>query len=638
MNSVHLITSALVLALCGNGALFAGNADIESTAIDNAENQQVDVFGTRVVDVFGELHRLGASRGVSPFVLIFVDPQCPISARYAPELNDIAELATSAGIPFYAVLSSPFLNASQARDYVSEVGFSFPVVWDPSGDLALRLMPNVTPEVFVISPDDFVIYRGRIDDRFPSLGVLRNQITSHDLIDTVTTLAQGKKVKARHEPSVGCFFEPWSEDLPDEVTYTRDIAAIVNANCVECHHEAGVAPFSLESYQQVRHRARMAAHVTSHGLMPPWRAEKGFGEFRDERRISKRQIALISAWAAAGAPRGENEESIPAPAWPAPDWQLGEPDLVVEMQQDFLIPATGEDIYRYFVIPMELVGDRVIIATEFRPGNPKVVHHSLAYVDYTGRARQADSENEGYGLPVFGSRGVLDSAHYVYGWTPGLDPLNLPPDHGVPLRGDGRGDVVFEIHYRPNGIATTDRSRMGFYFADGPVTHTTTGFVAGTVDVNIPPDEKNYWRQVYTEVPSDIRLIAVSPHMHYLGKEVRAIATLPDGTQIPLLYIPDWDFRWQNIYIYRQPLELPAGSRIDAWFKFDNSSSNPYNPHTPPVRTRWGWSSDEEMCELWMRFVSDDDAGRARVLRASDRSWSRHGNVEQPPPNWEPAD
>ena len=632
-----LLPGFLLLSITGTAAQSPGadkNPGQEVSRPDEWQRETLDVLGARVVDVHGQIHRLGVSRGIVPFVVVFIDRHCPISARYAPELNRISELAATAGGQFFAVLSSPLTNATQARKYVSEAGFQFPVLWDPSGDLAGRLEPAVTPEVFVVSTSGSLIYRGRIDDRFPALGVLRNAITSHDLIDLLTALGRGEKVAPRYEPSVGCFFESWSDALPENVTFTRDIAPIVNANCVECHRQEGVAPFSFESYELTRYRARMMAHVTFHRIMPPWRAEKGYGEFRDERFLSQRQIDLINAWAEAGAPRGQDDESLPTPVWPAPRWQLGEPDLVVEMNREFSIPASGDDIYRYFVMPMELVGDRVIVATEFRPGNPKVVHHSLAYVDYTGRARRQEAKDDEYGIAFFGNRGILDSAHYVYGWTPGLDPLNLPPDHGIPLRGDGSGDIVFEIHYRPNGIATTDRSRMGFYFADKPVSHITTGFVAGTVDVDIAPDDANYWRQVYTEIPADIRLIAVSPHMHYLGKEVKAVATLPDGTEVPLLYIPDWDFRWQNLYIYREPLALPAGTRIDAWFRFDNSSANPYNPHTPPVRTRWGWSSDEEMCEFWMRFVADDNEGRAQVLRASDQSWSRHAKLERTPPDW----
>ena len=199
------------------------------------------------------------------------------------------------------------------------------------------------------------------------------------------------------------------------------------------------------------------------------------------------------------------------------------------------------------------------------------------------------SEDSSSGFSVFGTGGFMDSsdsnrAIYLGGWSPGIDPLRLPPGHGVPIEGRS-GDAVFEIHYRPTGKPTSDRSRIGLYFAKDPVTNIVASTVAGTVDVNIAPEDKNYWRQVYMDVPSDIRLIGVSPHMHYLGREVRAVANLPGGEEIPLLNITDWNFRWQNVYMLREPISLPAGTRINAWFRFDNSSDNPANPHVRPARS-----------------------------------------------------
>ena len=608
-------------------------------SVENTKNwpgQTVDAIGTRVIDVHGRIHRLGVTKDARPFVVVFIDEHCPISRRYGPELNAFHGLSKNAGVPFYAVISDPIMSAARAREYVQSAAFTFPVLWDSSGDLAARFQPQTTPEVFVVAPDNSVLYRGRIDNRFASIGVLRNKITSHDLSNIIADLGAGKDVPPRRTSAVGCFFESWdAHGLPDEITYTRDIAPIVNANCVECHRAGGIAPFPLETHAEVKRRARMVAHVTAEGIMPPWRAAAGFGHFRDERHLSKRQIELLDTWAKTGAPLGDSEQALPPPKWPSRDWHLGPPDLVIEMEQAFEVPASGQDIYRYFVIPFELTGDRDIIAAEFRPGDPSVVHHTLVYADYTGGARLEDAKDGAYGFSYFGTGGFMSSlggdVHYIFGWSPGIDPLNLPPDVGMPIPGKS-GDAVFEIHYRPNGRATRDRSRIGLYFADEPVARHASSFVAGTVDVDIAPGDDNYWRQVYTEVPADIELIAVSPHMHYLGREVKAIATLPDGREIPLVHIPNWDFRWQNLYLYREPLKLPAGSRIDAWFKFDNSASNPYNPRVPPARITWGWSSDQEMCELWMRFVPADEAGRAAVKRAGRQSWGRTATVREPPP------
>ena len=605
--------------------------------------QRVDVFGTRIVDVEGQIHRLGVGDAldgeVAPFVLVFLDRDCPVSIRYAGDLNGFHEAARAAGVRFYGVVSDSLMSAQEARGYVRESGFAFPVLWDPTGDLAMRVGPELTPEAFVISEDDRVLYRGRIDNRFASLTVMRREITSKDLLQVLEKIGQGEPVTPRRTAAIGCFFEAWDDRaLPESVTYSHHIAPLVNANCAECHRAGSVAPFALESYEQVKRRARMISYVTAEGIMPPWPAEAGFGQFRDERHLSDRQIALLSAWAEQGAPRGAEAQAVPPPQWPSPDWLMGPPDLVIEMTEAFEVPAGGEDIYRYFVIPVEILQDHHIVGLEFRPGDPRAVHHSLVYLDYSGRARARDAEDEAYGFSVFGKGGFMDSAApgtsiYLGGWAPGIDPIKLPPGHGVPLPGRS-GDAVFEIHYRPTGAPTRDRSRIGLYFAKQPVTHLVASTVAGTLDVDIAPEDADYWRQVYMTVPADIRLLGVSPHMHYIGKEVRAIATLPDGAKVPLINIPDWNFRWQNVYMYREPLALPAGTRIDAWFRFDNSSDNPANPHVPPGRVKWGWSSDEEMCELWMRFVADDPDDRAQVRRAGNSSWYRGASLSAPPPDW----
>lgn len=329
--------------------------------------QSVDVFGARMVDVQGQVHRLGIESGVAPFVLVFIGEQCPISTRYAPELNRFAGLARQAGLAFYGVISDPYMSAAAARAFVADYELDFTVLWDASGDLARRLKPTITPEAFVISPEGSVLYRGRIDDRFASIGVLRNQITAHDLRDAIAAASSGSNIRPRRTQPVGCYFEGWDESLPQEVTYNRDIAPIVNANCAECHRAGGVAPFPLENYRQVKRRARMLSFVTQEGIMPPWRAQKGYGHFRDERHLSARQVGLLAAWAEAGAPAGAESDALPTPIWAAPDWQLGEPDLVVEMAQAFDIPAEGEDIYRYFVVPFELHKGRAIVGAEYRP-------------------------------------------------------------------------------------------------------------------------------------------------------------------------------------------------------------------------------------------------------------------------------
>ena len=448
----------------------------------------------------------------------------------------------------------------------------------------------------------------------------------------------GHDLAPRRTVAVGCVFEGWGEDrLPESVTYHRDIAPLLNANCTECHRNGSVAPFPLDTYVDARRRANMLAFVVQERFMPPWRAAKGFGAFRDERHLSDRQIDLLTAWAEAGAPLGDESQALPETVWPDPAWRIGDPDLVLEMEEPFAIPATGPDIYRYFVIPFELSGDRAISAIEFRPGNEKVVHHANIFVDYSGKARREDARDDEPGFSVFGTGSFFDysgeqATWGIGGWTPGVDPYVVPENHAMWLPA-GSGDIVFEIHYHLNGRATEDRSRIGVRFTEDPVDHWVDGLVIGTQQLSIPPESDTYWRHVRMEVPAPMTLVDILPHMHYLGAEAKAIATLPNGKQIPLIHVEEWDLRWQNIFFFREPVHLPAGSVIDGWMRFDNTSGNPYNPTFPPKTVTWGWGSDEEMMEFWISFVLDDGRHRDRVISASWESWIGNPHWNQPVPD-----
>ena len=638
----------LLLAACALLVTLAGSvpAAHEDTAPAEAATppgepwagEAAHLHGLRVVDLAGRVHRLGSVDGEPvPLALVFMDPACPISSRYAPELNALHRRADAAGVAFYGIVSDPLLTAAEARAFVADYGLAFPVLFDSAGDLALRLGPRIVPEAFVVTADDRAIYRGRIDDRFAAIGVLRNTFSHHDLQAVLDALGQGRIPTPRRTQAVGCIFEAWNEALPDEVTYNRHIQPLLTAHCVECHRAGAVAPFALDGYAQAARRAQTLAHVTAEGIMPPWRAAEGFGAFRGQRHLSPRQVALIAAWAEAGAPRGRPEDALPETVWADPEWRAGAPDMVLEMAEAFAVPAGGPDLYRYFVIPFDLAQGRALTAVEFQPGARSVVHHANVFVDYSGRARRHDARDPEPGFSVFGTGDFFDysgeeEAWGIGGWTPGIDPYLLPEGHAMWLP-KGAGDIVFEVHYHPSGKAARDKSRIGLHFGEGPVQHWVDGMVVGTQDLAIPPERDDYWRHVRMDIPAGIALIDILPHMHYLGAEAKAVATLPDGSQLPLIHIPEWDLRWQNIYAFREPVHLPAGSRIDGWFRFDNSSANPYNPTLPPKTVTWGWGSDEEMAEFWISFVPDDPARRQAVIDASWQSWYRDATLDGPVPD-----
>ena len=257
-----------------------------------------------------------------------------------------------------------------------------------------------------------------------------------------------------------------------------------------------------------------------------------------------------------------------------------------------------------------------------KPGDPTVVHHNITYMDYSGWARAQDAQDDEPGFSLFNnSAGLPRGTQAIGGWAPGSMARYLPQGVGVPL---GRGgDLLIEIHYHLSGKPTTDRSAVGLYFAKKSIQRSVQTLAMRTLDVDISAGEADYQRHLQLHVPVAMMLFGIQPHMHYVGKAVQAVATLPDGQTLPLLHIPDWDFRWQSIYTFRQPLRLPAGSRIDAWFTYDNSADNSDNPNSPPQRIGWGWQSTDEMCEFYLTVVTDTPRDARRLAAAERASWRR---------------
>jgi AhpC/TSA family protein len=585
------------------------------------------ILDVRAVDLDGRVHRLGTEPELGPVALVLLDVGCPASRRYAPRLNELARLAAARGVDFFGVLSDPELGVAAARAFRTEYALEFPVLFDSAGDLAARLAPTTVPEAFVIDRADRLAYRGRIDDRFVEPGRLRPTVTAEELLAALEAVAEGKRPSVAFAQPVGCVFEAWSAgSARATVTWGRDVAPILAANCVECHRPGDIGPFSLLGYEDARRRAQMIAQVVEQRLMPPWHAESGFGDFQSARSLSPRQIGVLRAWAEAGAPRareGEEEgaDELPPPPTPTTRWRLGEPDLLVSMPVDYPVEAAGDDVYRYFVVPSALTEARDMVAVDFRPGDPSVVHHCIAYLDPSGRARAFDAEDEEPGFSVFGRDAGFLQQHAFAGWAPGAQPYVYPPGLGEAV--PPGGDFVLEVHYHKNGKATTDRSALALYFAKEPVERHVEGLVMGTEQIDIPAGEGRYTRHVYMDVPKDLELIDLTPHMHFLGRDVEAVASLPDGGEVPLIRIPRWDFRWQDTYVYREPLFLPEGSRLDVRFTFDNSAENPFNPSSPPIRVQEGWRTTDEMCLFYFTVVPGEPRDAQAIERAALSSFLR---------------
>ncbi len=394
-------------------------------------------------------------------------------------------------------------------------------------------------------------------------------------------------------------------------TFNRDIAPILWKNCASCHRPGEIGPFSLLTYNDAAKRADFLAEVTSDRSMPPWKPEQGFGSFHDERRLSGQEITLIHDWSEAGAPEGDPQDLRPAPQFPE-GWQLGTPDLVLKMGAPFSIAASGDDVYRCFVIPIPLDSDKTVSAVEFRPGNRRVVHHAIYYLDSTGAARKKDAAEPGPGYTSFGGPGILPTGG-LGGWAPGSLPRWLPDGVGKMLRKGS--DLVLQIHYHPDGKPETDESMVGIYFTKQPAKRIVGGIMVRSRQLNIPPGEKRYHVTAQSDpLPVDAEVIGITPHMHYIGKEMKVTAQQPGGKTVPLIWIKDWDFNWQGQYQYETPVLLPKGTVIKLEAYYDNSADNPRNPTKPPKRVTWGEQTTNEMCLMAVQLITKTPEDMRKIV------------------------
>ena len=420
-------------------------------------------------------------------------------------------------------------------------------------------------------------------------------------------------------------------------TFNKDIAPILYQNCATCHRPGEVAPFSLLTYQDAAKRAGLIATVTKKRFMPPWKPEPGYGNFQHVRRLTDEQIASIQEWAGAGAPEGDAADKPAIPTFPN-GWQAGEPDQVLKMSDPFALPADGRDQFRCFVLPMNLTQESYVSGAEFRPGNPRIVHHALIFLDSSGTARRLAARSGGEGYPCFGGPG-FSGAGLVMGWAPGYTPLPAEPALSQSVRPGT--DVVIQIHYHPSGKAEQDQSTIGLKFS-GPPTKGRALLLVMNRYLDIPAGESHYVVKAAVTVPQDAELWGITPHAHYLATEMKVDARGPDGSVTPLIRIKDWDFNWQGQYRYEQPLKLVKGTRIELEYVYDNSAGNPHNPSQPPVRVRYGEQTKDEMALAFLGLVLPSPADvqpfqRAVVLQYVEDFVRLTDNVNELPPEIPPA-
>ncbi|WP_161602261.1 redoxin domain-containing protein [Tautonia marina] len=577
------VLAVLLLGLVGGDRVQAGASDVPLT-VAGLDGREIPL--------------LAPDRGTT--VAVFYSTECPIANALCPALADIAGAFPADRINLVAICVQAQLDEHQIREHARQYGLdTFRLARDHRGVVAELMGATVTPEAFVIDDKGTIRYQGRIDDSYAAPGIKRAVPRSQDLRDAIAAVLEGDQVAELYVEPVGC---PMPVP-PSPPTYTEHVAPILFANCTECHRPGEIGPFPLLTYEQARIRAGFLADITLDRRMPPWSATPGFGPaFAHDRSLSSEEIETLVAWADADAPHGPGPEPEP-PTFSDAEWTYGTPDIILDLPE-FEIPAGGYDIYRCFVLPSGLVEDTEVKVVEYQPGNPRVVHHMLGYVDTTGRARQLDEEEDGPGYTCFGGPRV-QVASGLAGWAPGVEPEDY--GEGIGRRIPKGSDIVVQVHYHPSGKPETDRSRIGLYLARKPLERIVASNMAINRNFYIPAGEPNQEVTAEWVVPEvDLEIVSVTPHMHQIGRDMTMTVDLPDGSTQELIKIARWDFNWQSIYVLEEPMPLPVGSRVKLVAHFDNSAENPWNPNDPPEPMFWGEATTEEMCIGFVGVVKAD--------------------------------
>jgi mono/diheme cytochrome c family protein len=377
-----------------------------------------------------------------------------------------------------------------------------------------------------------------------------------------------------------------------KVTFNKDVAPIFFQKCAECHRAGEIAPFSLMSYKEARPWARSIKEKVATKVMPPWHADPAHGEFKNDRRLSQKEIDTIVAWVDNGAIEGDGKDLPPAPKF-IDGWNIGTPDIIFKMPEPFTIPASGVVPYKYFNVKTNFTEDKWIQAAEIRPDKRGAVHHIIVFIQSKGQQQ------------------------LLTGWAPGEQASVM--EHGLAKRIPAGATLIFQVHYTPNGTEVKDQSYVGLIFAKEKPKNELLVQPVMNAKFLIPAGDPNYKVESSYTFKEDAHIRSLMPHMHLRGKDFMYKVTFPDGTSKIILSVPKYDFAWQTYYLLKEPIAVPKGTRLDCLAHFDNSTSNKYNPDATKD-VKWGDQTWEEMMIGWMTFTLDKNENKPSVEPAATAS------------------
>lgn len=428
------------------------------------------------------------------------------------------------------------------------------------------------------------------------------------------------------------YLEPHtSADTKRVLTFNRDVAPILFTHCSSCHRVGGSGPFPLLTYAEVKKHARQVAFVTQNREMPPWLPDAGQFRFQNDSRLGTDQIATIHDWIEQGEVEG-NPEDLPTQPQFHEGWQLGRPDLILQPERPFALPAGGPDQYWNFVLHVPTKRTRWLKAMEVLSVDNRILHHAMLVLPPRNFVPgQEQSAVNGFPGMEFQSAGIkfFPETHLFF-WQPGRSPYVYPDQ--LSMRLDKSADLILSVHLQPSGKPELVQPSVGLYFTKTPATEVPLVFLLeNDTAIDIPPRAKLYLVSDSFTLPVDVDLLALYPHAHYLAEDLTASASFPDGDVKQLIHIRHWDLNWQSVYHYQSPVFLPKGTTISLRYIYNNSEGNVSNPNYPPKPVIAGEGIAAEMSHLWLQVLPRDLAGNSRGLLQRALENRRLQNKEQHP-------
>jgi len=580
------------------------------------------------VDTKGKKWELHDQKDAKVIVVTFLDFKCPISNRYVPVLNALAEKYKESGVVVAAVICD-VENAEELERHTREFAVNFKVFYDPQHLVANHFLADTTPQSFLMDRDKMLKYFGAIDDQYQDRTTRLKSVKTPYLADAIDKVLANKPVEINHTHAFGCPITRTTREevVGSEVTFYKDLLPLLQKHCQRCHRAGDVAPFQLMTFEDARSWADdIKDYVTSH-KMPPWPIRGGL-PLKDDFGLNDQEIAVFAKWVEAGCPKGDIKDAPKPVVFPnKKDWEDDNPpDIILEMPKDFHLAANGEDHYRMIAFPLNNKTELNIKKVKFIPGNKRIVHHELTFYDGTGLVLDAQKKlnkskptgqgDEDYGPGYESGMGLgfepnpigltknKDNPGGALGvWVPGQGEMEFPPKAVAVV--PPQSDILMQIHYHRNGRPETDRSKLGIWLAKEKPEKFVNYMLVDTNFRWIPKGAANYKSTGSRVVEEDCELYLFKPHMHFTGKEIRIWHQPKVSKERKLIFdLRNWDYNWQSSYYTKEYYFLNKGDTLHVEAIYDNSSRNPTNPFSPPRTLFLGENDEDEMGYVSVSYMS----------------------------------